>query len=137
MNSISITKISLFSVFLFLYLWCYIMVLVTDPGHVPLYFGFRTGSDLSQRKTYCTTCHIYKPDRTHHCSKCEVCVLNFDHHCPWINSCIGFRNWKYFVLMLIYLCILLIVYVASFFWYYVESAVDFWNFLTSIPKSLE
>lgn len=51
---------------------------------------------------YCDKCKLVKPDRTHHCSICESCILKMDHHCPWINNCIGFRNYKFFVLYLGY-----------------------------------
>ena len=50
-------------------------------------------------------CNVFKPVRCHHCSMCKRCVLNMDHHCPWINSCIGFYNRKYFIQMIFYLLI--------------------------------
>lgn len=46
---------------------------------------------------FCDRCQLVKPDRAHHCSVCGVCVLKFDHHCPWINNCVNFSNYKFFV----------------------------------------
>ncbi|BFZ10296.1 hypothetical protein BsWGS_13335 [Bradybaena similaris] len=51
---------------------------------------------------YCQQCTLIKPDRCHHCSRCGVCVLKMDHHCPWINNCVGFHNYKYFLLFVFY-----------------------------------
>ncbi len=51
---------------------------------------------------YCEKCCKIKPDRCHHCSVCNTCVLKMDHHCPWVNNCIGFANYKFFMLFLFY-----------------------------------
>lgn len=51
---------------------------------------------------YCEQCYVIKPDRAHHCSVCGTCVLKMDHHCPWVNNCVGFHNYKFFMLFLAY-----------------------------------
>ena len=61
---------------------------------------------------FCRRCDRFKPDRTHHCSNCGHCVLKMDHHCPWIANCVGFNNYKYFLLFLIY-TVALTVYISA------------------------
>lgn len=67
------------------------------PGSVPWDWGFHaTEADRSRRKRYCKMCCCWKPERTHHCSICNTCGLNMDHHCPWLMTCVGFHNRKYY-----------------------------------------
>jgi len=46
--------------------------------------------------SYCKSCKILRPPRAFHCTDCGVCVEVHDHHCPWVGTCVGHRNVKYF-----------------------------------------
>lgn len=38
-----------------------------------------------------------KPESNRFCRKCSHVVLRKHHHCPWINTCVGKYNEKYFL----------------------------------------
>jgi len=59
-------------------------------------------SKRSGDRRHCKWCTKFKPDRCHHCRVCKTCILKMDHHCPWIYNCVGFKNHKYFFLLLFY-----------------------------------
>ncbi|KAM3933063.1 palmitoyltransferase ZDHHC23 [Leptodactylus fuscus] len=57
--------------------------------------------DLLNEKNWCKLCQVLRPPRSGHCRICGSCVQRLDHHCVWINSCIGSRNHKFFILLLV------------------------------------
>ncbi|CAG8981934.1 hypothetical protein HYALB_00013892 [Hymenoscyphus albidus] len=95
--------------------WSYTTAVFTSPGTTtkgntgysslpmqaePVGTNFTVKSNGEMR--YCKKCQARKPDRAHHCSTCRTCVLKMDHHCPWLATCVGLRNYKPFLLFLIY-----------------------------------
>ncbi|KAL6071771.1 Palmitoyltransferase zdhhc2 [Balamuthia mandrillaris] len=70
----------------------------------------------------CSKCRKPKPDRAHHCRICKKCVLKMDHHCPWVNNCVGFGNYKYFILFVTYLPLLCFVALLCAVPYFTSSA---------------
>ncbi|CAM4517197.1 unnamed protein product [Leuciscus chuanchicus] len=69
---------------------------------------------------FCDRCQVIKPDRCHHCSVCETCVLKMDHHCPWVNNCVGFSNYKFFLLFLSYSMIYCVFIASTVFQYFLK-----------------
>uniref|UniRef100_A0A8C5MXH3 Palmitoyltransferase n=1 Tax=Leptobrachium leishanense TaxID=445787 RepID=A0A8C5MXH3_9ANUR len=82
-------------------------ILTEFARKLPVYT--KTGSGAVR---FCDRCQVVKPDRCHHCSVCSMCVLKMDHHCPWVNNCIGYSNYKFFLLFLAY-SILYCLYITS------------------------
>jgi palmitoyltransferase ZDHHC9/14/18 len=74
---------------------------------------------------FCNTCnffnfilnivlgYIFRPPRSSHCSTCGTCVERFDHHCPWVGADIGKHNYRYYLVFINTLA-LMITYIVSF-----------------------
>jgi len=114
----------------FMLILCFCRAIFTDPGSVPNEPEWLPEAQSSSRgpeeigpeaeggkikkmprphevkhtgaRRFCKWCNRFKPDRSHHCRVCRSCILRMDHHCPWIANCVGFRNHKYFFLLVLY-----------------------------------
>mmetsp|Transcript_14050 Transcript_14050/g.19544 ORF Transcript_14050/g.19544 Transcript_14050/m.19544 type:complete len:332 (+) Transcript_14050:20-1015(+) len=120
----------IFHIFFIPFIISFIRTVFSDPGKVPQQFS---DIDNARELVYeikwngrevrkCTVCNIVKPDRTHHCRTCGRCSLKMDHHCPWVSNCVGWGNYKYFVLFLTYTVIICMVVSLSMLDWVIENA---------------
>lgn len=62
---------------------------------------------------YCVTCQLIRPPRASHCAICSNCVSVLDHHCPFLNTCVGMRNYRFFIWFLVSLLLTALFLFAS------------------------
>ena len=73
----------------------------------------------------CPECQVLRTKRSRHCNLCNRCIDRFDHHCPWVNNCIGRRNFNLFYGFIIAQCLwLLSATLISGYFTYIELSTD-------------
>ena len=74
--------------------------------------GKHTGTSIWKTMLHSLTLSVLfelqQPMRSKHCEDCKQCVRKHDHHCPWLDTCVGEGNHKYFWLFLLLTSILVI-----------------------------
>lgn len=53
----------------------------------------------------CAVCETLTPPRAWHCNTCNTCILKRDHHCAFSGCCVGHTNHRYFLMLVMYICI--------------------------------
>mmetsp|Transcript_6781 Transcript_6781/g.21006 ORF Transcript_6781/g.21006 Transcript_6781/m.21006 type:complete len:326 (+) Transcript_6781:156-1133(+) len=121
-HTVGALEVAVFNVITALLVICYLLCILVHPGTIPekeedpsweyvpqdqmIASGCPTmnlqEAKRSGDRRHCKWCAKYKPDRCHHCRVCRMCILKMDHHCPWIYNCVGFCNYKWFFLLLLY-----------------------------------
>eukprot|EP00421_Protoceratium_reticulatum_P066494 CAMPEP_0168409216 /NCGR_PEP_ID=MMETSP0228-20121227/27070_1 /TAXON_ID=133427 /ORGANISM="Protoceratium reticulatum, Strain CCCM 535 (=CCMP 1889)" /LENGTH=307 /DNA_ID=CAMNT_0008422923 /DNA_START=62 /DNA_END=985 /DNA_ORIENTATION=+ len=61
--------------------------------------------------------------RTKHCRQCDKCVDGFDHHCLWLNTCVGAKNYRPWVVFVMLL----------FLWVVVGSGISWVALVRALP----
>lgn len=99
------------SIFILPYLVIYISLTFFDPAENSVKRLTSTPrTDFNRQihhhvinELYCYICDVRVSERAKHCSACNKCVESFDHHCIWLNNCIGGKNYRKFLAMLVLL----------------------------------
>uniref|UniRef100_A0A6I8R5F6 Palmitoyltransferase n=1 Tax=Xenopus tropicalis TaxID=8364 RepID=A0A6I8R5F6_XENTR len=149
-----VTFLVIFHFLYLLCVWCYLRTVITPPAVPPAKFRLseadkqlylsderqevlqeiliRMAKDLPIHNTqgsrrayrYCMICQGLKPDRCYHCPVCDICVLKLDHHCVFLNNCVGFSNYKFFLLCVLY-ALLMCLFTCAVSLYY---SILFWTY---------
>eukprot|EP00403_Amphidinium_massartii_P010200 CAMPEP_0178415620 /NCGR_PEP_ID=MMETSP0689_2-20121128/23644_1 /TAXON_ID=160604 /ORGANISM="Amphidinium massartii, Strain CS-259" /LENGTH=384 /DNA_ID=CAMNT_0020036943 /DNA_START=122 /DNA_END=1277 /DNA_ORIENTATION=+ len=65
-----------------------------DPADRTVWYP--PSATVAETMPFCAICQSAVQPLTKHCWECQKCVERFDHHCPWLNTCVGGRNYASF-----------------------------------------
>ena len=114
--------IVLSSLVIFPFLIIFVVISCMDPAEdevIRLSQGPRTDFDRREHgrvitNLFCHICDVNVTEKAKHCSACNKCVFEFDHHCIWLNTCVGGKNYRLFIAMLIFIVIgTMIIFINS------------------------
>ena len=97
-------------------------------GHKVYSIKYRIDIQPGVSYRYCKICRTIKPPRAHHCSVSGKCIYHMDHYCPWMSNCVGYYNYRYFILFLFYTLIACI---------YMMLEVCYDNFISTINRLVQ
>jgi hypothetical protein len=93
----------------------FILSMALEPGFLSKKYDFvdLVSEFIEKEKdllNLCTYCELIKSETSFHCLFCGRCTELFDHHCPFINNCLGYRNYRYFLIFIfsyfLFLCVI-------------------------------
>lgn len=58
-----VPAIVVFHLALLMLFWSMLRAIVSDPGRVPIYWGFFLDEKETKKRRYCLLCHSFKPER--------------------------------------------------------------------------
>lgn len=113
-----------FTLFLGIWLWFntgmnFLLILMTDTSIKGASLNPPTSHSTKDWR-FCEKCKLYAPPRSWHCVVCETCILKRDHHFMFTACCIGHRNHRYFMVLVMYVMIvsaIAIVYDSIYLWW--------------------
>lgn len=94
----------------------FILSMALEPGFLSKKYDFvdLVSEFIEKEKdllNLCTYCEVIKSETSFHCLFCGRCTELFDHHCPFINNCLGYRNYRYFLIFIfsyfLFLCVVI------------------------------